>query len=723
MSRISFPRKLPGALSNLKALGLILLVTLGTLAVWVLEPIPLQNLRLSQFDQFQRWHLRPYTPQPVRIVDIDEPSLDRYGQWPWPRTRIAELVKALNETGAAAIAFDVLLIEPDRTSPAAMAQLWQNRQVSRLLQQLPDHDVVLGQALTDRRVVLGSSLSRTGVPQPSSNLQMPYRIIPSGDPQPEQWLHGYDNTVNPLPVLFRQAQGIGALNFATDADGVVRRVPLLLRLNQQMVPTLSAESLRVAQGARNHLLRSNQAGVQDMRIGALTIPTNARAEVWLHYTADEPARYVSVANVLDGKADANLLKDHIVLIGSSAAGLMDLRFNPLGQVMPGVQAHAMALEQMLAGYSLLRPAWARGAEALAMVLGALLIGLIALGAPAKWAFGLTTLMLVGVLGGSWYAFVSHQLLLDAVNPAIAMIISFSLSSGMHHLVSEREQRWVREAFSRYVSPNRVNYLVQHPDQLQLGGQRQTCSFIFTDLADFTSLIESDDPAKAVSLLNDYLDAMVAIVFKFEGTLDRIVGDAVVVMFSAPVQQEDHCWRAMQCALEMDEFATAYAIKLQAQGIAWGITRIGVHSGEVIVGNFGGKTLLDYRALGDPINAAARLESVNKQLGTRMCVSQDILDNCPPVPARYVARLVLKGKTKSLSVYEPLATSDMAASAPLDDYTAAVNLLRPGAGNDPIAAREQFERLAERYPKDPLVGLHLDRLRQGASDEVIVMTTK
>ncbi|MFZ9552653.1 MAG: CHASE2 domain-containing protein, partial [Hylemonella sp.] len=471
MRRISLPRKLPGALANLKALGLILLVTLGALVVWVLDPIPLQNLRLAQFDQFQRWNLRPYTPQAVRIVDIDEPSLDRFGQWPWPRTRIAELVRALNEAGAAAIAFDVLLIEPDRTSPAAMAQLWQNSQVSRLLRQMPDHDEVLGQTLHERRVVLGSSLSRTGTSQPSPNLKMPYRIIPSGDPHPEQWLHSYDNAVNPLPVLFRQAQGIGALNFATDSDGVVRRVPLLLRLNDQMVPTLSAESLRVAQGARNHLLRSNQAGVQDMRIGALTIPTNARAEVWLHYTADEPSRYVSAAQVLNGQADAKLLQDHIVLIGSSAAGLMDLRFNPLGQVMPGVQAHAMALEQMLAGYSLQRPAWARGAEAVAMVLGALLIGLIALGAPARWAFGLTTLMLVGVLGGSWYAFVADQLLLDAINPAIAMIISFSLSSGLHHLVSEREQRWVREAFSRYVSPNRVNYLVQHPDELQLGGQR------------------------------------------------------------------------------------------------------------------------------------------------------------------------------------------------------------------------------------------------------------
>ena len=715
--------KLPGALSNLSAVALIFLVTLGALTLWLFDPIPLQNIRLAQFDQFQRWHLRPYDPQPVRIVDIDEASLKSLGQWPWPRTRIADLVTNLNQAGAAAIAFDVLLIEPDRTSPAAMTQLWQGRQVSEVLRKLPDHDAVLAQALAGRNVVLGNSLANTGTQEPIPKISLPYRIISTGAPKPQEWLHGFDSAVYPLPILSAKADGLGSLNFATDADGVVRRVPLLLGLNEQMVPTLSAEALRVAQGAKNHLLRSSEAGLQDVRIGALTVPTNARGEVWLHYTEPVPERYVSASKVLQGQANVDLLKGHIVLIGSSAAGLMDLRFNPLGQIMPGVQAHALALEQILAGYSLQRPAWARGAEALAMALGALLVGLIALGAPAKWSTGFFMLILTTVVGGTWYAFVSHQLLLDAVNPAIAIIFSFGLASGLHHLVSEREQRWVREAFSRYVSPNKVDYLVKHPDELQLGGQRQTCSFIFTDLANFTGMMESGDPARAVSLLNDYLDEMLAIVFKYEGTLDRIMGDAVAVLFSAPVEQEDHCWRALQCALEMDAFASGYAAKLQAQGMPWGITRIGVHSGEVIVGNFGGKNLFDYRALGDPVNAASRLESVNKHLGTRMCVSEAILNCCPPVPVRYVAQLVLKGKSKPLSVFEPLATTDATACAPLDKYTQAVNLLRPGKDHDPVGARQAFESLSQQYPNDPLVSLHLERLQQGATDDLIVMSTK
>ena len=713
-------------LARLAAGALVLLTVSGALLLWLVEPLPMQSLRLAQFDQFQRWHPRPYTPAAVRVVDIDEASLKAYGQWPWPRTRIAELVQRLHEAGAAVIAFDVLLAEPDRTSPRAMAELWHNPQASALLLGLPDHDARLAQALTGHSVVLGSSLSRSGAASlsaPPTALPQPYRIISQGASDPAHWLQGFDSAIWPLPVLAAQAGGIGALNFAADSDGVVRRMPLLLNLNGNMVPTLSAEALRVAQGARNYLLRSNQAGVQSLRIGALTIPTNAQAEIWLHYTADQPSRFVSAAQVLGRQLGAQPLAGDIVLVGSSAAGLMDLRFNPWGQLMPGVQTHALALEQILSGQHLQRPAWAKGAEALVLVLGALGVGLVALRASALRSALLFTGVLSALLGGAWYAFVAGQLLLDAANPALAIMLSFSLASGVHHRVSERERAWVRTAFSRYVSPNRVAHLMAHPEQLQVSGQRQVCSFVFTDLADFTTLLEGCDPAQLVSQMNDYLDAMLDIVFRHEGTLDRIMGDAVVVLFSAPVQQPDHCQRALDCALEMHAFACGYAERLQAAGVAWGHTRIGVHSGEVIVGNFGGKTLFDYRALGDPINTAARLESVNKHLGTRVCVSQAIVDACADVPVRCIGQLQLKGKHLPLQAYEPVAATDPATCAPLADYAAAQHLLQPGDTQQPALAHERFEALALRYPHDPLVALHLQRLRQGATDDLIVLSEK
>ena len=269
-----------------------------------------------------------------------------------------------------------------------------------------------------------------------------------------------------------------------------------------------------------------------------------------------------------------------------------------------------------------------------------------------------------------------------------------------------------------MSPNRVDYLVDHPDGMALGGQRQTCSFIFTDLAGFTSLMERIDPAEAVSLLNAYLDEMIAIAFRHEGTLDRIVGDAVAIMFSAPVPQVDHRTRALACALEMDAFANTYSNRLQQEGTSFGKTRIGVHAGEVIVGNFGGSNMFDYRALGDPVNTAARLESVNKHLGTRMCVSEDILVGSPDALVRPVGRLVLKGKSKALAVFEPV-TEDAMPRAPLDDYRKAFDAMHD---EDPQAA-VLFAQLAEAWPQDPLVQLHHTRLTDGEHGDLIVMSAK
>jgi adenylate cyclase len=560
----------------------------------------------------------------------------------------------------------------------------------------------------------------------SSSPKMLHSPANNGTDHPEAALHKFDGAVWPLPVLSASASGLGAINFIPDRDSVVRRVPLLLRLGDVLVPSLSAEALRVARGERNLIVNSGEAGVQNVQIGdklkikKTVVPTNNKGEIWLHYSADRTNRFVSAAQVLDGTVGAEQFKGKIVLVGTSVLGLFDLRYDPWGELMPGVRTHAMALEQMLTGQYLERPGWANVIEAMLLLAGSWIVGLYALRATARRSALLTVVLLLLLWAGVGYAYVVEHLLLDAINPTLAIVLSFVLASGVHHLATERERRWVRQAFSRYVSPNRVAHLMAHPDQLRLGGQRRVCSFVFTDLIGFTALMEKTDPTQVVALLNEYLEGMLVIVFKHEGTLERIMGDAVAVLFSAPVTQPDHCQRALDCALEMHVFATAYAIRLQAQGVLWGHTRIGVHSGEVVVGNFGGKTLFDYRALGDPINTAARLESVNKHLGTQVCVSQAIVDGCPGAPVRVVGRLVLKGRSQPLRAYEPLAVMDTGNCASAADYSAAMHLLESGDAPGALAA---FESLAERRPHDPLVALHLRRLQEGASADLIVMSEK
>lgn len=706
----------------LRRLSLVLpvLCVLGGLVLLLAEPWPLQVLRNALFDQYQRWQPRAYAAVPVRIIDIDEASLERLGQWPWPRTRIAELVRQLQNAGAAAIGFDVVFAEADRTSPQAMAAEWAlPGALRRELQSLPDHDQLLAQSLQGAPVVLGFTVqTANGAAIPA--YPQPFHYIYAGEP-PGRWLYAFNQAAMPLPGLAQSAQGLGALSFVPDGDGVVRRVPLVFELSGAPVPTLLAEMLRVAQGEKNFILKTQgkDIGLDSVRIGALQIPTTARGEVWVHYTGAAPQRYLPAWQVLAGQAPQALLDGHLVLIGSSAQGLLDLRFSPLGQTIPGVEVHAQALEQLLSGYTLQRPGWAQAAECLAVVIGGLLIGLVAIRARALRAAGVTLLLLGGVLGGGWYAFRAQALLLDTLTPALIYVLIFVLGSLLHHWLSEREQRWIKAAFSRYVSPNRVHHLVEHPDDIALGGRRQECSFIFTDLAGFTALMESLDPAEAVGLLNAYLDQMIRIAFRFDGTLDRIVGDAVAIMFSAPVAQSDHRARALACALEMDGFASRYARDLNARGIPFGLTRIGVHSGEVIVGNFGGSTMFDYRALGDAVNTASRLEGVNKHLGTRICVSAATLAGCPAAQVRPIGRLVLKGKTQALAVFEPLPAEPVAHYAPLPDYRAAWQLLADEA-DEAVSA---FAGLAERYPADPLVMLHHRRLSAGAQGDLIVLSEK
>lgn len=717
-------RKLLRNIRHLNVLAPLLAVGLVTVLM-LADPTLMRTLRHAQWDQYQRLQPRVHQDTAVRIIDIDEASLARLGQWPWPRSRIAELVRRMQEAEAAAIGFDAVFAEPDRTSPRAVSQDWPlPPETRRQIERLPDNDGLLAAQMAAGGVVLGLSLERQGRGELPPGLTLPHPVVMGDTPLPH--LHRFGSVVPPLPQLGAAASAVGALTFVPDDDGVVRRVPLMLRVGEQVVPTLVTELLRVGQGAGNYLIRMAPAanpGIEEVRVGAVVVPTTRHGEAWVHYAPPNRQRIIPAWKLLAGEVPAAELQGRILLVGSSAQGLMDLRFSPLGGVIPGVEAHAQLLEQALTDDFLQRPGWALAVEAIVLAVGGLAVGILALYSGAV----VSALLLAGSLAligwGSWQAFAQHHLLLDATAPALGIFAAFLISSTVHHFSSERRQRWVRQAFSRYVSPNLVSHIVDHPEALELGGRRETCSFVFTDLAGFTSLMERIDPAEAVALLNHYLDEMIGIAFAHEGTLDRIVGDAVAIMFSAPITQPDHQRRALDCALAMQRYATRYALDLQARGIPFGHTRIGVHCGEVIVGNFGGSTIFDYRALGDPVNTAARLESVNKHLGTRVCVSEAVLAGVPGARVRRVGRLTLKGKTQALLVYQPLndglapTAQDEAAVAP---YEAAYGLMARGQTDEALKA---FEALSAQHPDDPLTRLHLARLRAGEQGEVIVMTEK
>ena len=688
-------------------------------------PRLVENLRFQIFDTYQRISPRPYTPVPVVIVDIDDASLRRIGQWPWPRTRVAALVDMLRDAGAAVIGIDLILTEPDRTSPENVIPLWTAMEdmarVRDAVAHLPEHDAVLAEAVRHAPVVTGFALTHepnTGRPP------RPYTIELDG-PAPLGVLPAFAGAVANLPRIDAGVRDVGGLNFVPAIDGVLRRIPLLLRMGEDIVPTFSLEMLRVLLGADEYRVRIEGAGfetalpaIEEVAVGGLVIPTDEAGRMWLHFTRPEPRRSLSAWRVMAGELGDDAFSGHAVAIGTSAAGLKDLRTTPIDLAAPGVTAHVAALEQMLLGHFLERPAWVEPVELVyTFVLGLLLILLLrrlkALGCTVLGALAVTA-----AGGSSWYAFTEHRLLIDPVLPSMAALLVYVVGSLINFARAEAERRRVRLAFGHYLAPAVVQQLLDEPETLRLGGERRETTFMFTDLSGFTSLTESLEPEVLIRLLNEYLDGTCRIVLAHGGTIDKIVGDALHVMFNAPSDQPDHAERAVACALELDEFCCRYAAGQRALGIDLGVTRIGVNTGETVVGNFGGATRFDYTAHGDAINTAARLESVNKFFDTRICVSETTLERCGYPYHRPIGRLVLKGKAEGLGACE-LLTASRAQAPETVEYLRAYGLLEAG---DPAAA-EVFAELTERYPDDGLIAFYAIRLEAGMTSVTIRLSGK
>jgi len=699
------------------------------LAVQYQDPLVRMRIRDFAFDALQKLHPGVYAEEvPVRVVAIDDQSLEKVGQWPWPRTVLAQILDELKALGARVVVLDLILAEPDRTSPNVVKQFWpDNAQLDDLLKTFPSHDDMLAASFSRSRVVAGisayNSNQRSPLPERKSQMSVQGGQLGAGV---ERWSDG----VGYLPPLAAAATGAGVVTLVPDHDGILRSMPLISVLGDEneIYPSLALDALRVYLGSASlttNVVSHNDArfglqpGIEGIAMGSTALlPTSPDGRVWLHMRPKSSDRYVSAIDVLTGRVEPKRIRDHIVIIGATSTGLGDVVRSPLGEALPGVEGHVQLMEQLLTNEYLLRPAWED-----AFVTGFILTYGLAMALLLAYFRPVWSVMLVGVgLGGllvlSLWLFASQQLLLDPLYPGLGLVALFLSLVVPRYLRTEQEQRWIKTAFSRYVSPNRVRYLQENPETLVLGGEYRECSFVMTDLAGFTSMMEKYEPSMLSSLLNEYLNSMIEIAFAHDGTLDRIVGDAVAVMFSAPVVQPDHAARAVACALAMDKFAHAFSQSQQARGVPFGRTRIGVNTGDVMVGNFGGKVMLDYRALGDAINTAARLETINGQLGTRISISDSTVRQIQNFRGRPAGRLVLKGKTIPITVYEPL-TEDEDASERVAQYRSAYALMEaesPEAG-------DAFKLLVTQYPNDPLANYHAQRLGAGDNGSLVVMSRK
>lgn len=687
----------------------------------VINPKLMEMAQYAVFDSYQRIQPREFVELPVTVVDIDDATLAKWGQWPWPRTLVASLVDELRKQGAASIVFDIVFAEADRTSPARVLSRLEglNPPVNfpeDFIEKLPDNDMILADALRKSPSVLGFALTA----ERNDRLPEPKATFATIGPDGRLIGDRFSGAIPNLTGLEDAASGNGSLSFVSELDDIVRHVPLLQRVGDDIVPSLGVEALRVASGASTLKVRFEQEG-GTLRVGSFDIPFDHSGRMMLHYSDPSLRSSIPAWQLLDSDTSRSPSKNitgHVILIGTSAAGLKDLRNTPMENYAAGVTVHAQAIEQMMLGKPLARPLWVSGAEVIVTLTIAIILGVAFTRLSARKSLTIYLIMIASALAISWLAYAYERLLVDSVWPILTFSALYLATITMTFARIEQEKAQIREAFSHYMAPSLVQALLDDPERLKLGGEARWMTFLFSDIAQFTALVEKAEPGQLIGLLNAYLDGICALVMDHGGTVDKIVGDAVHAIFNAPLDQPDHAERAVHCALAIDAFATAFSKENRIDGMPFGMTRIGINTGQAIVGNFGGSRRFDYTAHGDAINIAARLESANKLIGTRICVSGDTVAACPNLHFRPLGQFNVSGKSEPIDAFEALAFETEGASQQ-KLYRRAYDCL----DLDMNEAQRLFQNLTEQNENDQVAQFYLDRCKHGTTGHLVEATKK
>jgi len=667
---IANPRHRSDTATWARLAGLVLLACL--IGLRVVDPTPVAGLRLAAFDLLQRLHPREYTQVPVTILDIDDASLAEIGQWPWPRTRLAEVVQAADKAGAAGVAFDILLAEADRLSPAQMAlgNTALPLETRAALVALPDNDEILATAIEGRPVVLGMASRRGGqgpaMPPGTAPLQPVPHAILGQDPAP--WILDFPGAIRSLPELSQAATGEGVITVLPDFDGVFRRMPLAVRIEGQYRLSLVTELLRVASGNAPFTLRTNAAGIEGVGIARQMITTDRDGTVWPWLGHTRPERFIPAADLLADRVPEGRLKGHLVLLGTSAIGLEDFRPTALGVPMAGVEIHAQLLETILSGAMLTRPNYAIGAELTLGVGTGLAILALAPMAPALWLAVASFGIVLGLGALSYVSFATDKLLIDVTWPALTALAMLILMTSANYLREEHRRRQIRAAFGQYVSPELVAQLSDRDADLRLGGETRELTLLFSDMRGFASVSEAygADAQGLTQLMNALLTALSKPILAQGGTIDKFMGDAVMAFWNAPLPHDDAPGAACAAALEMrrairqlnrDRQKAATLTGAQADPLRVGI---GINTGLCVVGNMGSDARFDYTALGDAVNLASRLQGQTRYYGVDVLLGDDTRRAVEGRFATLELDLVrVRGKTQSARVHALIGDSALA----------------------------------------------------------------
>ena len=610
-------------------------------------------LRYKTWDKFQTIQPRETLSHSVTVVNITEDDLKRYGQWPWPRHVMAMLHATIADAGAIIVNYNILFAEPDRMSGVEYLKSMPmtNEMRTQLGEVLLDTDAVFSTVLKEsQRAVLMMSVKNI----PDTNLPSTTQIIEKGNVKP--WLYEYGGIVSPHRKVSAGANGIGVNVTSPEPDAVVRKMPVLIRINGKIYPSMILENVRLLNGSERIKVIAKEHGIDEVLVSKKAgIAVNHNAEMYISYA--DPGKYVnmSATDVITGNFNENKIKNRIVVVGLDAAGLSVLKYTPHG-LTTDQNISAQALDTLLTGKYLLRTPQADTYEIVFMAFLLLLLIILLPRMGVLLSVPILLFVETGVAYGAFLAYANRGFLVDPSWIMLSVFLIWSHSTYNNFATQSRLRKQIKKQFEHYLDPGMVKKLQKDPSLLKLGGETRNMTFLFCDIRGFTPISEQykGNPAGLTKLINRFLTCMTDVIISNGGTIDKFMGDCIMAFWNAPIENKQHRELAVKSALEMTKALKQLNNVLVAEGLPQINIGIGINTGEALVGNMGSEQRFDYSVIGDAVNLASRLESSSKTLGKTIVIGEETRKTIENnFNFEYIDSIMVKGKSEKIKVYTTL----------------------------------------------------------------------
>ncbi len=627
--------------------------------------------------------------QNVVIVDIDETSIKSLGQWPWSRDKLAKILENLTLANVGIVGLDIVFAEEDRTSPHKILQ-----DLKIYKKDVPNYDLEFANIVENSPVILGYQFDLVKKDNVNAKVpQIPAIFIEKDKPQDKSYLIEAYNTILNIPQIQDKAYSSGFFNNIPDDTGIIRSVPLVISYDDTIYPSLALEVIRVINGTQKVVVQYDENGISNIVLDDISIPTDRYGRMLINFRGPERSfKYISAIDIYNNSFDKSEIDGKIVLIGTSAAGLFDLRATPFDSIFPGVEVHANIIDNILMQDFIYKASWLDGANILIIFVLSIIIVML----TTYTTFWANPIIFISF--STSYLFLVYNLLFDygivlnILFPIATVLIASIMTTLFDYFYNIKKEEAIKAKFASKVSKNVMDDILKNIDKNEFSAKSKEVTIFFSDIRGFTNISEKLDAKELISFLNRYMQPMSEIIIKYQGTIDKFIGDAIMAYWNAPIDIKNHCDLALKASLEQLEVLEKLNVELQKENLPKIDIGIGLNTGTVIVGEMGSSLRSDYTVIGDTINLGSRVESLCKYYDSKLNISNFTKDK---LQEKYIFRFLdlvkVKGKNEPVEIWQVLGSGEAKESLKeeLDLYHKAIEFYK---NSDFLNALEIFESL-------------------------------